>query len=312
MRRKVILVLDFDGTITVKDTLERLAQIGYSCHRQKAASDGSLTAPLPWSSIAAAYLNDLKQHTDTYTPRASERKTIAQETAWLNSLYSVEAASAARVYGSGGAAQGVFTSVRALDVAREVGAQPVELRTGFAKLVSSVDRVAILSMNWSRRFIRACLGAGEEALYDDDLGKVGVWSNEIPKLITVADREKRNRLEAGWPVECFTCGDKAALLKDITKDTHSLSVYVGDSITDLECLIAADFGVMIRDGEGRDGCSSLSQRELAETCERLEIVVRDIDSNSGDLPISVQATQNCLFHAKDFTQIEHMITRLER
>lgn len=50
-----------------------------------------------------------------------------------------------------------------------------------------------------------------------------------------------------------------------------LVVYIGDSTTDLECLLAADVGICMRDAEAMGS----SQRELAETCVRIGVEVED-------------------------------------
>lgn len=55
------------------------------------------------------------------------------------------------------------------------------------------------------------------------------------------------------------------------EDEKAMVVYIGDSATDLECLVAADVGVCIRDAP-----MGGSQRELAETCERVGVEVQDL------------------------------------
>jgi hypothetical protein len=59
-----------------------------------------------------------------------------------------------------------------------------------------------------------------------------------------------------------TGADKLREMKLVLGDSQSITVYIGDSNTDLPCLLHADIGIIIGSG-----------KSLIETCHRVGIVV---------------------------------------
>ena len=90
-------MLDFDGTLTKHDTLHLVTEAGY----QKQKSTTHAKEPPSWQEIVDAYLSDYRHHADTYHPNRSQRTKLADEVAWLDSLATVEKASADRVRDAG-------------------------------------------------------------------------------------------------------------------------------------------------------------------------------------------------------------------
>ncbi|KAK7184850.1 hypothetical protein PSPO01_09161 [Paraphaeosphaeria sporulosa] len=254
--KTIRLCLDWDGTLTKKDTLHLVAAIGYDCNR-----DANLT---PWDDIVQAYLSDYKQHKEGYTPPADQRKAgdgaARRESNWLASLKPVETRSIERVQ-----AAGIFKGVIKQDVelAARLAVQKhkLQFRTGWRTLLmyhqksATAPSVSILSVNWSATFIQACIEAAFQfsasGMESTMVASIPVCANELPLV------ERR-------PDSCIsTSTDKLEMLRQLRKDGDFI-VYVGDSATDFDCLNAADVGICVRD----DPMGS-SQQELKETLDRL-------------------------------------------
>ncbi|KAL7274566.1 hypothetical protein RUND412_002539 [Rhizina undulata] len=232
-RRKVShLILDFDETLTVSDTITTLSTLAYT--------NRASPAPPPWSFFVQSYLTDLANHTATLPPAAA-RNTIAQEAEYLRSLRPVEEASIERIE-----RYGVFQGVK---IAALAGASAgVDTRDGWWRAVRAVARrggnVDVVSVNWSRDWVRNVLShaAGE------DVAGIGIHSNDL--ITTEVDRERtctgafdRYFGSAGGGV--WTADDKLRIMKQlVAADEEGLRVYVGDSSTDLLCLLEADVGVV--------------------------------------------------------------------
>ncbi|KAK6509009.1 hypothetical protein TWF481_003775 [Arthrobotrys musiformis] len=139
------LVVDFDQTLTLKDTLSTLVT----------------ASPLPEAPeifknhLTKAYLEDYAAHVQAYPP---DRNSIPSEFAFLSSLRSIERKSIERVESSN-----IFKGISRADIS--VAAKKVQVRKPheFKALVSKVlplhptSKVTILSVNWSASFIREVL-----------------------------------------------------------------------------------------------------------------------------------------------------------
>ncbi|KAK4963866.1 hypothetical protein LTR66_012609 [Elasticomyces elasticus] len=306
LRRPINLVLDWDGTITQKDTLAIVAEIGY--RRQKTANR-SHSLP-PWSYFGKTYMDDLATHEAAYRPRSEERKTVKQEGAWLASLAPIENASVGRV-----AESGLFRGVTAADV-DDIAYQAVygttlpeeltvRLRKGWSALVrkfcqerGSLGTVRILSVNWSERVIhRVLMNVSDGDEHGDSreqhqlvkyVEAMNIMANEIEGL---NEPEGSNgQLSKNGRGGIRTSADKLERLRSIQRPTDSAKsperfakreaesapsiVYVGDSATDLECLLAADVGICIRDEP-----MGIGQKELAATLDRLGVAVLRINES---------------------------------
>lgn len=320
-RAAIRLFLDFDGTLTRADTLSTLSTIGYRHHQRARPSH---PAPPPWASTVAAYLEDFGAHESAYRPAKSERTTVRQEREWLGSLAGVEEASARRALGAGIWDGVVRDEVKgAVEGAVETG--EVRCRGGWVELVGWVREwnggldnkggVDVLSVNWSRRFVWECLRAASDAgksckarTVDGEL-RMGIYANELPSI--AAERDERPDELPGADCRLRTSEDKVkqmTLLRcqrtrnsetgDGAGPERDLVVYVGDSTTDLECLLEADIGICIRD-DPMGG----SQRDLAGTCERVGVHVRPVTDTHQHL-----RTTNTLFWAKDFVEVKSFLS----
>jgi phosphoglycolate phosphatase-like HAD superfamily hydrolase len=313
--KRLHLVLDFDGTLTTSDTLAHVASIGYTETHSHSPKPGLK----PWSEIVSAYLSNLKAHTDAYPTPPSQRTTLAAEVAWLNSLLPIEQASAERALDAG-----IWDNVNAGHViwtAREAFRNnELALRPGWNDLVTWVislspdvgfqeGKLSILSVNWSRWWVFCALGSAVEfelGLGHDPielaLTKVCTVANELPGIASfVKSMAKASKNYRGKAVEMRTSGDKLKFLRELRRHDDELMVYVGDSTTDLECLVDADIGICVR-----DEIMGSSQRELAETLKRLDIKVTRLSEASTD-----ERLDRGLFWVKDFTEVQTFLKGLQ-
>lgn len=112
--------------------------------------------------------------------------------------------------------------------------------------------------------------------------------------------------------QILTAEDKHRVMRDLVgmddvEGSRPLVVYVGDSTTDLECLLHADVGICLR-----DEAASLTweQRELQEILDQAGIDCRWVGNmNEGDLEMPpLRSIDGGLYHsqiwwARDFDEI---------
>jgi hypothetical protein len=331
--RAIHFIIDWDGTITKKDTLEFLGRIASQRREKTKSLDSSTnddpTTQMSWGAIVNAYMEDFTAHQNQYRPMKSNRKTILEERAWLASLKNVELRSIKRVEKSR-----IFRGIAAADVKQEAhqavkqSEGELQIREGWYSLYSKIlerqmnekqredmsgeiDQITILSVNWSKLFIDECLTAaktptipstptsfgGDLSLEHADAKVIKIYANELQglhdpdgssgMLTSIEDRDIR------------TSSDKLRHLLEM-KNNHGTPesqplIYIGDSMTDFECLLEADLGICIRDDPSNSG-----QRELAETFDRNEVAVPHIGEFS-------KADQNGVVWARNFQEVVDFI-----
>ncbi|KAK5999886.1 hypothetical protein QM012_004974 [Aureobasidium pullulans] len=287
--RPIHLILDWDGTLTRKDTLSLVGSIAYHANPSKSLP--------PWSDFVNGYMNDYTEHTSCYEPVSSARTTIDQERQWLASLTPIENKSVQRVESSR-----IFKGVKDSHVKLVAGTSiengELQLRNDWDSLFSTLfcspaNKISILSVNWSARFIRQSLlsasskltSSGSDTIHSY-VADMNIEANEISGLESVEGSDGRLSKDSysgirtsadklsHLPLRCQRKLDMCALTKEPTQQQDDLVVYIGDSATDLEALLAADVGICIRD----DPMGS-SQRELADTLHRIGVNVRSIDED---------------------------------
>jgi 2-hydroxy-3-keto-5-methylthiopentenyl-1-phosphate phosphatase len=275
-------ILDWDGTITKKDTLDTLVNIAANTKPDFPTQDH-------WKRVSKAYMDDYTATLEELAPNGYEPTTIEGEKALLKALKEVEQRSLDRVGDSE-----LFAGLRKSDL--ETGAsnaikdKKIKLREGFSSFYKSRhwDNLTILSVNWSRHFIYSCLKA-----CDIEIPPSAILSNELSN-ITSGLPAAGYVMSANPPhARIVSSSDKLRRLEDIRQNAKGTPiVYVGDSWTDIECLLAADYGICIRDEP-----MGSSQRQLAEALERLGVQCLRLKGR-------VVGDDGKLFWAKDFTEIE--------
>lgn len=333
-KQPIHLIVDFDGTLTRKDTMYLVGEVGYS--RQE--KSGNITQPRPWKEIVDAYLADLENHTALFVPKARDRHALEQEKQWLNSLEPIEKASISRALEAG-----IFNGVQKADVVQSVRTAckqgKIEMRNGWFDLFSHVwhrnaqlsstqqasGSLNILSVTWSACFVTQALQQNTSlSNTSQDSGRfslhnsLAVYANELPSIIAEdypidhCVHKKRPCHEHSFNIR--TSGDKMKAMQNIISTSpeqsnqcsdlpDAFSIYIGDSPTDLECLCAADIGICIRDEPMRSG-----QVELAETCERIGLEVRRLKCQVSALDMGTSSSK-CLFWVTDFVEIRDWLIK---
>lgn len=225
-------VLDFDGTITNKDTISVIARSAISFQAEK-AKDVSAT----WDGIVRDYARDYEEFVRAYRPVREDRGTVGAEVAFYRALRGVEERSFARV-----GERGLFAGIREREWERlgeeAVRGGEVGIRRGFAAFVEELSRDGgwwgVVSVNFSRAFIRGVLRS------------VGLQATEeVTVLANQPDEDGILRgpvLQDGRAAELMTTSDAKldamkALLVSWGEPIPNGVVYIGDSGTDLECLL---------------------------------------------------------------------------
>ena len=343
---QIYLILDWDGTITRSDTIAVLADIGYKQRQTLHIQDRSPAIIPPWNHFVQAYLAEYDQHLAAYKPVKGDRRSVAEESAWLASLKTIEVASFDRVNRSG-----LFQGVTRNDLNNEtklaIQEKRVELRPGWEELLTSqvskfCSDVRITSVNWSSSFIRASINAALEFKVEE-LGKkhvdidgsilsaAAIHANEVISIDSANGGPKSSMMAVSIkPLSANSCSgfhvaaDKAQLLKELRQigrttssevsqptslDTNEnpLVIYVGDSATDFDCLVEADIGICIQDEP-----LSSSQSELEEMFARVGFVpvkVSRFDPMTFSLSTS-GVQEKVIWVARDLREVSNLVKEL--
>ncbi|KAL8778805.1 MAG: hypothetical protein Q9213_007240 [Squamulea squamosa] len=302
------LILDFDGTLTTTSTLPLIYDIGARLNPFSPS----------WHSISRAYVDDYNELKASYS---KQRTTLSQELDWLEHLRVIEYRSIARVEATK-VFRGVTKDVVHAAAGETTKDKKVELRRGWDKMVNNVleaeGKVAVVSVGWSAAFIRGCLNTALRLVRPDRedgtlekrfyIEHIDVRANEV------LDDEDGN-MERYWKAAAsddkariLTAADKFRAMTDMVGRDHDqrpcqLVIYVGDSPTDLECLLHADIGICLY---GEANMMTREQRELRETLDRVRLGCRWIGTMKEDdikPPSTSRVHNNLLWWARDFDEI---------
>ncbi|KAK9475240.1 HAD-like domain-containing protein [Dipodascopsis tothii] len=219
-RRPVHVLVDWDETVTARDTLEVLADAAYGAHARAGR------AVEPWKHFVDTYLADYSTKAASLPPR----KTAEDEAEFAVAMRPVEDASVARV-----SAGGVFAGLTPVDLDSAAAAVDALVRPGWWEFYADVQTkasVAICSVNWCASVIRRVLasrGSSEIAANDFELDADGTTTGTITGTMRASP-------------------DKVAVVDRAREDSRV--VYIGDSGTDLGALLTADTGIIFDSGKG--------------------------------------------------------------
>jgi hypothetical protein len=316
MSRPIHLLLDWDGTLTRKDTLALVGSIAYHANSNKSLP--------PWSNFVNGWMNDYTDHANHYEPITSARTTLDQERQWLASLAPIENKSVHRVESSG-----IFKRVKASHVdhiaASSIKSGDLQLRSHWDSLFNTLladpsNRISILSVNWSARFIRQSLLAASSNLASPEneslssyIQTMEIQANEISHLEHTDGSDGRLSKDSSTgirtsadkllrlPLRCQQKLNKSVPTSKSAEQEEEIVVYIGDSATDLEALLAADVGICIRD----DPMGS-SQKELSDTLQRIGVSIRHLDEG-----IDVeQKTDHVVYWTHGFDQVTEALSSM--
>lgn len=319
------LVLDFDGTITTDDTT---AIIGARClaKARNLASPELASEQLPkrMSHYSDLYFQQYSHWRETSGILETERKTIEEEVSFLSQARQVELDSFMRVREAVLSVPGGIGKLERDEELRNefmmhVGREAVRdgdvkirdwesLKSIIGKASYGGNKWGVVSVSWSRRFILGVLSEGELITKgnEDDVSR-NIWSNELLAPLP------RNQ-QGGRSMIC-SAGDKKrafeALLADWnasdgSDDSTAITVYVGDSSTDLGCLAHASIGMYI--------CEDRTSDSVVQTLARLGVeclpsnqlpTSEDILTNHG-----TKRRQPSVFLVKGFDEVNKWLSCL--
>ncbi|SPO23440.1 uncharacterized protein UTRI_02119 [Ustilago trichophora] len=240
------LFFDWDETITSSDTLSLIAP----------PESQQLHGP-SFSHYTSAYLSDLSEFEASFGPREDWETQLK----FLDRIDEVELASVARVE-DGGLFKGVT-----LSSIRERAEREVQFRDGWKGFSSWLDgeikegrlTADVISVGWSGEFIRHALATYSSSTSFEGIPKV--YANEI-EMDSDQNGVGTGKITKSSPLSLLTLQEEATQRRGgIRTGLHKLSVmqtlskshekavttvYIGDSTTDLPCLVAANFGLVIK------------------------------------------------------------------
>ncbi|ORY12084.1 HAD-like domain-containing protein [Clohesyomyces aquaticus] len=252
-RNAIHFVLDWDGTLTQHDTLEALVSVAMWAKPNTGVPDR-------WHRVSETFVADYAEALLTHKPEGTP--TVAKERKWLKDVGEVEKTSVNRVNDSG-----IFENVSASQMqagaVRACTAGKVELRKGVGDFFEYV-RTHSVSNNNERYLDVDCRQPNHISIYANELeGMSRNFSSGMEYNSGLLGTERTNTIN--------TSHDKLTYLQRIRKVSPWTMkpipiVYVGDSWTDFECLLAADLGICIRDGP-----MNSAQKKLHDSLQRLGI-----------------------------------------
>ncbi|OBZ81027.1 hypothetical protein A0J61_10925 [Choanephora cucurbitarum] len=193
-----LILIDFDQTITTKDTIALLGQFGLS----------NTSCLKPWSYFVDRYLEDYQT---IQQPKAQDFKTYLAQ---LDAYRPIEQASLARVSHhkvfEGLTRQALFDEGKQLS---QRFLQPHVIQT----LKPIKHHVRIVSLNWSKDWIQGFLhavGIEKEQIYSNDLvfNQTHCTGEIVPMILTAKDKQ------------------------DVIDRLDHEVVFIGDSLGDIEAL----------------------------------------------------------------------------
>ena len=261
---KMLVLLDWDETLTSHDTLAQIAP-----------PDGSHAGP-SFAHYSKEYMSDYESHVQTYRdPDVKSIKTIAEQFDFLGSLAEVELKSNQRIE-EGGLFKG-WDPAAAEKRARTL----VQLRPGvkdslqrFLLAHKETVQAGVISVSWSTVFVRAGLGVKHVKDEEPQLQSAGnhdegdAFPLHFLRSNTI-DLDPQTHLGTGKMSKSGTSGVRTGLdklremSKVLSKTGPQLTVYAGDSNTDLPCLLYASVGLIL--GDNKSLQSTLERLGLADS-----------------------------------------------
>ncbi|KAK4508769.1 hypothetical protein PRZ48_002508 [Zasmidium cellare] len=232
---------DFDGTISVNNTILNFAEAVYA-----ATPANKRTLP-PLASLLAEYEANITKASQEY----GSQDTIAQEVAFESSTLrrNVDVTLFDRV-----AASGMISYLNSSIL--QSAAETVVLRPDFWEWAVAASRcgvITVLSNNFSTQWLRLVLrttyanflSANNTTHHPTNLAdKIEVYCPEIltTQLVTPSP--------ADHPAPLHDGGDKLVLLRRLVRGDVSRTLYLGDSVDDLPPLVGAGHGVLMGNDTG--------------------------------------------------------------
>lgn len=218
-----ILVLDWDETLTVRDTTGEIAHAAEKCASRKYS----------FAYFTEKYLASYAAFLDQFQREHGKIDSVEKEIEYQKQLRKVELESIIRLEKYDffkGIPFITFTDL----------ASHIELKPGSVEFLKSWKLpVYVLSINWCKSMIETCLK-------QHGLSDIVVLANDLEHREGVTTGSFRN------DVDIRTGYDKSIILRDLKAIYNgSQVIYVGDSHGDVLPIVDADVGILIENGKGK-------------------------------------------------------------
>ena len=310
MHPRIQLVLDFDRTITTSDTTSIIGSHCLAKARELALPTVSPDEPpKPMQHYSNQYLREYQVWKQTRTQPEHERTTIDEEVSCLSQSKQIEQDSFLRVRsacldvpggmremeGNEGMRNEFMMQCGRLAVRRgEIGVRdPEGLKSLIARAEKEGSMWGIVSVSWSLRFILGCLveaGLVMEERVEDVAGRIRCnelfapldYDGEKGLSILCSARDKLeafHALLADWETKRRAHGCPYTVSSEHADEDATITIYVGDSSTDLGCLAGPAMGMyMLQSDPGQD--------DVVQRLKRLGIECRPIETSpTSDVPV---------------------------
>lgn len=273
----MLLFLDWDETITSHDTLSTIAP----------PSGSQLHGP-DFDYYAKHYVQDMTLFAESF----GERTSLEKQLAYLQAVDEVELMSVNRVE-----AQGLFKGVKYEEILSR--AETVQYRDGWEKfdawlLEEESVFSEIISVGWSASFIRHSLRYRRPEKHKHIEVPRKIHANEVEMDAFGVGTGKLSKSESSMRTGFHKLSVMKQEIASLAEE-DCVTVYVGDSNTDLPCLLHSDWGLIMGDN------SSL-QRTIENTGLSEKVVTAE------DWRIDVEEQR--LIKVKDWTDALHVVSQI--
>lgn len=279
-----LFMADFDNTCNMRDTCELFYQA--SLKYQSGTAEDRALLDRTWKEVTGKYLKEYNEQISKSLARFSNKKpsdfdqegllSFLQDIAKFNTEATRDVDKSNLILG--------VDNAGLQSIARRVKLYP----GCFDVLKSILQNVRIVSVNWSAELIAYS--------FDEMIPKKHIYANHI-----LGNDGLANGLVGKEMISSF---DKLKIVQQILAKDKGVSVFVGDSITDLLGLLEADIGIIIGDS-----------KTILKTADTFGINVEPIAEilKPKELDFSCGRASNrtrVLYITKDWYQIEQLVRKL--
>ncbi|CCF53051.1 hypothetical protein NDA11_005601 [Ustilago hordei] len=295
---KLRLFFDWDETITSSDTLSLIAP-----------PDSTQLHGPSFDHYTEAYMSDLS----TYFSSHSEPDSWSAQLEFLAGIDEVEVASVGRVEEGG-----LFKDMPKTELLQR--AEKVQFRDGWDTFYSwlaeqsregTIGAADVISVGWSADFIRQAITNPADG---NDAGISKVYANEIDMD---EDGKGTGKLTKSLPLSLLNLAGgsrggirtgihKLEIMQALAKEEEVVKVYVGDSTTDLPCLVNADFGLVMKNKDG------FEESSIGKTIARAKPPIKKLYKDHTDfLQAGEKEEGGVLIRVEDWTQALDVIQKIQ-
>ncbi|CCH59923.1 hypothetical protein TBLA_0C01080 [Henningerozyma blattae CBS 6284] len=260
VKKEMLVVADFDETITVRDTIDILAQLPYKLHKHER----------DWKYFQDTYMDNYMKVINDLTkqrklPLLDNDENISWEIKYQDGLKNIELYSINLLQ-----REKLFNDISLNDLKQFVINDPVcqnlikpKFNEFLKKYLSNASRkFEILSINWSKEFIKYMIDPNDEFTFPISCNNLQMNSSDL-------------KWDGNFDQKIMTGSDKRRYLLDIVSKDKDIW-YIGDSQTDLLSLLLPQVnGIIMMNSKTQldklvtllSGSASLNRKDYLEFLE---------------------------------------------